>query len=231
MTKHTWTPEQAAQLANLYPHTPGPALATMLGVSLGAVYNKAWGMGLKKTRATIAAMARAALCDPAHPAYGTRFQPGIVPWNKGTKFDSGGRSHETRFKPGDKPHTTLPIGAYRCVRETSTGRVVLEQKTSHSTGANHKRWTPVARLVWQAAHGPIPPKHIVVFKSGMHTHALEDITPDRLDCISRAEHAKRNHPRTKNPELGKLVQLKGAITRQVNRITREHAEHHTGATA
>lgn len=231
MTRHTWTPEQTALLASLYPHTPGPDIAAMLGIPLGAVYNKAWAMGLKKTRKTIADMARKALLDPAHPARKSQFPRGIVPWNKGVSFDSGGRSHETRFKPGGKPHTTLPVGSYRLITCHQTGRKVLEQKFREALGNSIKRWAPVSRLVWEAAHGAVPQGHIVVFKPGMFTNVLEYITLDKLECISRAEHARRNHPRSKNPELGKLVQLKGVITRQVNRITREHAERQPGTTS
>lgn len=226
MSKHTWTPEQADQLASLYPHTPGPELARMLGVPLGTVYNKAWALGLKKSRETIAAQAREAMLDQAHPARQSQFQPGLVPHNKGKSFDPGGNSHLTRFKPGNKPHTTLPMGAYRLVHEVSTGRWVLEQKTSNTQGASNKRWTPVARMVYEAANGPIPHNHLVVFKPGMFSNELAGITADKLECISRAEHVRRNSPYSKNPELGKLVQLKGAITRQVNRINREHAESH-----
>lgn len=69
---------------------------------------------------------------------------------------------------------------------------------------------------------------MVVFKRGMKTSVLEEITLDKLDCISRAENARRNHPRNRDPELGRLIQLKGAITRQVNRINREHQQ--TGVT-
>ncbi|MNR62573.1 hypothetical protein D3C85_1846370 [compost metagenome] len=58
----------------------------------------------------------------------------------------------------------------------------------------------------------------------MRTNVLEEITADRLECITRGENAERNHPRARSPELAKLVQLKGAITRQVNRIAREHEE-------
>jgi hypothetical protein len=36
-----------------------------------------------------------------------------------------------------------------------------------------------------------------------------------------AENAQRNHPRSRNPEVRSLYQLKGAITRQVNRIAKE----------
>lgn len=219
-----WTPEQTALVAQHYATMPGPQLAAMLGVKIKSLYTRAWAMGLKKSRETIAQQAREHMLNPAHPARQSRFQPGLTPWNKGKPFESGGNSHKTRFKPGNKPHTTLPTGAYRLVHEMSTGRWVLEQKTGNATGPSHLRWTPVSRLVWQAANGPIPHGHLVVFKPGMFTHALDDITPDKLECISRGEHVRRNSPGTKNPELGKLVQLKGAITRQVNRIAREAAQ-------
>jgi hypothetical protein len=41
--------------------------------------------------------------------------------------------------------------------------------------------------------------------------------------ITRAQHARRNHPNTRSPELGRLYQLKGQITRQVNRLQKERA--------
>jgi hypothetical protein len=118
------------------------------------------------------------------------------------------------------PHTAQPVGSYRVVTHQS-GAQHLERKTSTTKGANHMRWTPVARLVWQAAHGPVPPGHIVVFKPGQKTLVLQDITLDRIECISRKENARRNHPSSSNPELARLIQLKGAITRQVNRINQE----------
>ena len=65
---------------------------------------------------------------------------------------------------------------------------------------------------------------MVVFRPGMFSNKLEEITLDRVECISMAENARRNHPRMRDPELAKLVQLKGAITRQVNRIAREAKE-------
>ena len=65
---------------------------------------------------------------------------------------------------------------------------------------------------------------MVRFRSGMFTAVLEEITLDRLELVSRAEHARRNHPVSRDPEYARLVQLKGAITRQVNRIAREHKE-------
>jgi HNH endonuclease len=82
----------------------------------------------------------------------------------------------------------------------------------------------VHRLVWEAANGPIPSGYVVCFLPGRKTADLELITIDAIELISRAELARRNHPRSKDPELAQLVQLKGAITRQVNRIARETKE-------
>ncbi|MDR1076968.1 MAG: HNH endonuclease [Xanthomonadaceae bacterium] len=86
------------------------------------------------------------------------------------------------------------------------------------------RWKPVARVVWEAAHGPIPPGHVVRFKDGKKTLALEEITLDRLECVTKAENMRknsywRNYPR----EVGELIQLKGRLTRQINKRTRSAA--------
>ena len=68
---------------------------------------------------------------------------------------------------------------------------------------------------------PVPPGHIVVFKPGMKTLVEAEITLDKVDCISRAENARRNDASNKSPELKALYQLKGAITRQLKRIVKE----------
>lgn len=220
--RHRWTAEETYLLTKHYATMPGQELAELLQMPLGAVYNKAWALGLKKTQETIAEMARKALLDPAHPARKSQFPRGLSPWNKGVSFDSGGRSHETRFKTGRAPSEArnyAPIGSLRVSKDG-----YLERKTNDTHPVPTRRWTAVHRLVWEAANGPIPAGHIVIFKTGLKTAIEAEVAVDRLECISRAEHAQRNHPRRRNPELGKLVQLKGAITRQVNRINREHAE-------
>ena len=56
---------------------------------------------------------------------------------------------------------------------------------------------------------------------GQFTNVLEEITANKLECISRAENARRNSMWRLDPEVAKLYQLKGAITRQVNRIKKE----------
>jgi hypothetical protein len=223
-----WTPELIAQLRDLYPHQQTEAVAAQLGVDKFAAYNKAAALGIKKSSAFLASeLSGRAERGKTHPAIAkNRFQKGMTPWNKGRSYQAGGRAKETQFKPGSKPHTWLPIGTYRVV--TTKGRSYLEQKTNDNPGNANVRWISVMRLVWQAHHGDIPAGHIVVFKDpAQHTTVLEEITIDKLEMIHRSAHAIRNNPHQKNPELGKLVQLKGVIQRQINRIAKEQQQGQT----
>lgn len=212
-----WTDAELEQLRALYPDFTGRVVADRLGRDVRAVYQKARALGLAKSEAFLASDLSGRIqrgrTDPRLVA--TQIKPGTTPWNKGTHYVAGSRSAETRFKPGSRPHTWRPIGSFRISKDG-----YLQRKET-DTGYPPRDWVSVHRAVWEAAHGPIPPKHLVVFRPGMRTNRLEEITVDRLECISMAENAQRNHPRSRNPELARLVQLKGAITRQVNRIAKE----------
>jgi hypothetical protein len=224
MIRQPWTPEALVLLTALYPDNATADIAKRLGCTPNRVYAKANALGLRKSAAYFtgdrAGRIQRGRQDPRMVA--SQFRPGTEPWNKGLAWDSGGRSHETRFKRGQMSGAAhmnwVPVGTYRV---NSYG--VLDRKTT-DLGRGPRDWEAVARLVWKAANGPIPDKHIIVFKPGRKSTVLELITPDAVECISRAENAQRNHPRNKSPELSKLYQLKGAITRQVNRITKEAAQ-------
>lgn len=219
--RHMWTQTEIALLRDLYPDLPSTDIAALLGLRLGSVYQKAAALGLSKSAAFWAVdySGRVQRGKQLPAMVANQFHAGQVPWNKGLEYMAGGRSVETQFKKGQRPHTWQPIGTYRI---TADG--YLERKVNNLPGANNVRWHGVHRLVWQSTHGAIPQGHVITFKPGTKTTALEHITLDKLECISREELAQRNHPNRSNPELARLVQLKGAITRQVNRITRESKE-------
>jgi hypothetical protein len=218
MTRLRWTPAEVDLLAAMYPHCHTTDVAAWLDRPVPRVYAAAQARDIRKSVEFLASVTAGRIQrGKKHPKMmATQFQPGLVPWNKGTHYVAGGRSAQTRFKPGTKPHTTMPLGSYRINPDGH-----LQRKVSEARGSNSKRWRNVAELVWVEANGPLPAKHLVVFKPGQRTAKLEEITLDRVECISMAENARRNHPRNRSPELARLVQLKGAITRQVNRITRE----------
>lgn len=230
MKRTPWTPESLDMLRALYADNSGAAVAKALGRRIGPVYQMAARLGLRKSAEYLASDNSGRIArgrqDPRMIA--SQIKPGNVPWNKGVPGSTGlhPNSRATHFKAGRAPQEARnykPIGTLRVNKDGH-----LERKMSDDTSiAPALRWSPVYRQVWEAANGPIPADNIIVFKRGQKTSVLEEITVGRLECITRAQNAQRNHPRTQSPELGKLIQLKGAITRQVNRITRESRERAT----
>lgn len=218
-----WTAAEESILADLYPDLPCIDIAALLQRKPGSVYQAAARLGLCKSDYFKNSDASGRVTrGKQHPAMiATRFQKGHKTWNAGRKgWQAGGRSTETQFATGQEPPNTLPLGSLRIVK-SKTGICQLERKIGTVSGPNHLRWKTVHRLVWEAINGPVPPGHIIVFKPGMKTLVEAEITIDKVDCISRAENARRNDIGSKNPELKSLYQLKGAITRQINRITKE----------
>lgn len=227
MKRFTWD-QLAVQILRVgYPDMPTSQIASDLGVGVDQVYRKAAQLGLKKSKAYLASdLSGRMRRGKQHPSMiANQFKPGITPWNKGKNWVAGGRSAETRFKPGRKPEEARNYQQIGSLRITKDG--YMERKVTDDPAlVPARRWVAVHRLVWEAEHGPVPRGHMVIFRPGMRTTVAEEITADRLECISRAENARRNHPRTKSPELAQLVQLKGAITRQVNRIIKENHDSH-----
>lgn len=221
-----WTDAELRKLRELYPDLLAATVAREIGRPIKSVYAKAKELGLKKSAEFNASdMSRRIRRGRTNPAMvATQFQKGLVPWNKGLPGVTGHHPNTcgTQFKPRtpEECRNYVPVGSLR----VNAGGHLERKVTDDRSLVPSRRWTPVYRLVWEKAHGLVPPDHIVVFRPGQRTAVLEEITLDRLECITRAENARRNHPRTKSPELAKLVQLKGAITRQVNRIAREAQE-------
>lgn len=215
--RRKWTADEEQILCDLYPDIPCADIAALLDRKPSGVYQAAHRLGLEKSEYFKASESSGRIArGRQHPnVIATRFQSGQIAWNRGIKGVVGVQDacRRTQFKAGQKPHNTKPIGSYRLNKEGH-----LQQKIGNAKGSNSKRWRTVAELVWCAANGPLASKHIVVFKPGLFTNKLEEITLDRIECVSNAQHALRNSIWRHDPELVKLYQLKGAITRQVNRI-------------
>lgn len=220
-----WTAADLAALARLYPDHSAASVGATIGRAPGSVYNQAKRLGIQKSAAFYASQRSGRIQRGQQNAamQKTQFKPGTEPWNKGTHFHAGGRSVDTQFqtgRPASDAKNYKPIGSYRLNKEGHLERKFTDDRSLFPS----RRWEPVYRSIWIAAHGPLPPGHIVVFKPGRRTNQLDQITLDCLECISRSENARRNHPAAKSAELGRLVQLKGAITRQINRRIREAKE-------
>jgi hypothetical protein len=219
MKRAYWTTEQLDLLRTFYPNFNTENVAFMVGHSLSSTYQKARALGLKKSTELMASESARRMTQFDHPAREHRFQKGLVPWNKGKKGVTGvdESCRATQFKPGSKPQTTLPIGSMKIDKDG-----VLLLKVSDAPGRRAQRWRAVHEVVWVRVNGPVPSKHIVVFKPGMRTNALEEITIDKVECITRADNMRRNARHNLPPELNEIIQLRAVLTRQINKRSKQN---------
>jgi len=220
MTRTTWTPECVAQLADLYPVNSTQRVAEIMGLPVRAIYHKANALCIKKSAEFLAGRESGRFIPGSGKGAGSRFVKGNQAWNKGTSYQPGGGSTGTRFKPGN-----ISGNARRLVKPVGFERIspdgILQRKVNNDSPAQ-RRWQSVHSIVWEAAHGQIPHGHVVVFKHGLFTNKADEITLDKLELISRQELMRRNSYHGNYPkEIGHLIQLQGAITRQINKQKRK----------
>jgi len=229
VNKGRWQTWEIEAVTQLYPHVPGPELAAALSGSVNAVHSLAKRLGLRKSPEFYAGSSAGRISAGNQRGASRRFVKGHVPANKGTRRPgyAVGRMAETQFKKGtpasEKPNYKA-VGSLRIVYGN------LERKVTDDPSIYPAaRWKPIHRLVWIAAHGPVPAGHIVVFKPGRHTIVEADITLDRIECISHQEQMRRNTIHKRVPEeLRQIVQLRGALNRMINRRAKRHEEQDAG---
>ena len=217
MNGRPYTDTEIAFVREHYATMKTTDIATAIGRSLTAVFALAQKLGIRKSPDFMSTVHGAVLREAGRA---TRRKPGDTPSNRGLHYMPQG-NEEARFKPGQQPHNTLPIGSYRI-----SGDGYLQLKVSNRSGAPSNRWRSVHELVWIDAHGPVPAGHIVVFRSGRFTTQLEEITLDAVELVTRRELMLRNTVHRHGPEIARLSQLRGAITRQINRRQRAEDEQH-----
>jgi hypothetical protein len=212
-----WSEVDLRMLREHFPDSRTDDLALALGRGYSQVAQKAAALGLKKSAEYLASPAAHRL-DGAK-GMGTRFEAGQPAWNKGLKGVVGVQEacRATQFKkgrPASEARNYVPIGTERL---TADG--YLERKvTDDPSIAPARRWIALHRIVWEAVNGPIPAGHVVVFRPGMKTAEASEVTIDRLECITRLALMRRNSVHTiYPPEVARVVQLRGAINRQINK--------------
>lgn len=126
----------------------------------------------------------------------------------GSYISAVGRS--TGFKTGNHPKNRFPVGEQR-IHNGYPYRKLTNTGTSND-------WRPAQDVVWEKAHGHIPPGHAVGFINGDKT----DIRLTNLVLLSRADLMRRNsYHNNYPPEICHVIQLRGALNRAINRKTRE----------
>lgn len=209
-----WTDHEIATLRRLFPHQRTAEVAARLGRTYSATHQKAGKLGLRKSQEFLDSPASGRLSGEEGKAY--RFPKGQPAWNKGMSYKPGGRCAETQFRPGQRPSTARSVGATRPAHDCADG--VLQIKI-----AEPDQWEYLHRYIWEQAYGPIPADHVVIFRDGNpYNRELEN-----LELISRAENMRRNSYHLHYPkEIAELIQLRGALNRQINKREQRHEEPH-----
>ena len=223
--RRVWTPEEEVRLRDLYPDHPSHEVARALGRSRCAVFQRCAVLGLQE-RGLLAERplgprpARAA--EPGHEGHPVSQGQGSLEQGHEGLCGTHPNCRPTQFKKGAlsgrAKAQVKPLGAERIADG------VLQRKVNNGLPFQ-RRWRSVHSLVWEAAHGPIPKGHKVIFRPGQHTTVAELITPDRLELVSNAELMSRNSYHTRYPkEVGHLIQMRGQLNRKINRLTQEKSD-------
>ena len=167
-------------------------LADQVNEKFGTDFN-AVSMGSFKNRLGVKSGIDATFIKGIRRSPATEFKKGHVPINKGTKGMFPNAGGATRYKKGHIPQNFRPVGSERCNVDGYWEVKVADPKT----------WKPKHVIVWEAANGPVPEGHCVIFLDGDKNH----ISLDNLALISRATNARRNQIglHGNSSELGKIA--------------------------
>ena len=143
------------------------------------------------------------------------FEKGCTPANKGRKGYHAPGSEKGWFSAGHVPANKMPIGT---VWKKSDG--YLWRKV----GEGCRDWRQEHILVWEAAHGPVPPGMLVIFLDGNR----ENVALDNLALISKRtnQYLNKKGLRSSDPEVTRAMitaaQLFEAVAERRKELTNEN---------
>lgn len=203
--RHLWTDDEIKLLKERYSHCQTKILAVELGLSERKIYNQAYKLGLNKSLEYLKSDNSGRLTAKDKRGLSTRFKHGHKSWNKGLKgICIGGK--ETQFKKGHFPHNTKKDGQISIRND--------EGKMYKYIRVSLGKWKPLHVYTWEEKYGPVPKGKIIVFKD----RNTMNCDPLNLELIDRQENMRRNSFHRYPEELSKLIQIKGALTRQINKM-------------
>lgn len=200
--KRFWTDREDKLLRQMFPDTPTKKIAKRLRRSYGSVAQHAVAIGLCKSEAFKQSLASGKFILGKIHGKAYHFPKGHRPWNKGKKYNPGGRSIETRFKKG-QPFKGKSVYLYT----EENGKTYKFVRTAPGVRR------PLHRVVWEKNRGAVPRGHVVAFRNGNPM----DCRLRNLKLLSRADNLKRNavrYPKEINQVVRTLNKLKSMIVWQ-----------------
>jgi len=138
----------------------------------------------------------------------SQIKPGTVPPNKGKKMPASTykKVKATMFKKGQRIHNEKFDGAIS-IRTDKTKRNYKFIRTSKGV------WQALHVYIWKKSKRRVPKGKIVVFKD----KNTMNCKLGNLECITRVENMKRNTYHNYPKPIANLIQLRGALNRQINK--------------
>lgn len=137
------------------------------------------------------------------------FKAGHKPWCAGTtgllKANSG------TFKKGIVPANTKPLGHERI--DTQDGYILIKVEEPDPYSNAPTRYKHKQVFIWEQHHGPVPADHLITFIDDDRMNC----NIENLECISHAEHIRRNYlqinsyPGSVRPVLKNIAKLANVI--------------------
>ena len=201
-----WSKDEDNVMREHYADSTMEEMLLLLDRNESKIYNRAFSLKLKKSQSFLSSNKSGRIKKGESRGDKTAFKKGMIPWNKGKNFEACGRSKETQFKEGRKPHNWKPVGTERISPDG-----ILQVKVKDTR--NKSDWIGKHILLWEKENGKIPKGKFLIFKNKDKT----DITIENLELVTRSENMKINSVHNLPKELANLVQLRGALNRQINK--------------
>lgn len=213
MKRRFYTSEEIEFLVKNYPHIRSNIIAQKLKRNINTIYSKAAQLGLSKTEEFRKSKNSGVFINGHNKGNTTRFQKGHTPVNKGKKqseymsAEAIDRCKATQFKKGNTPVNTKKDG-HISIRKDNRG---IQYKYIR---IKKNEWQPLHRHIWEMHHGEIPAGYNVVFKDDNPLNC----TIENLELLSNEKLMLRNSFHRYGPEIAGMIQIKGVLQRQINKI-------------
>ena len=209
MSKVLWTNEELEYLHANYADNFTEDVAKALNKSVKSVYAKAYSLDIRKSKMHHEKVMAKTSVKLKENAKIHRYAKGHEPANKGKKMpaETYAKVAPTMFGVGHKPHNFRPVGSERLTKDGYLERKVADPKT----------WRAVHVLVWEAANGPVPAKHKVIFKDN---NKLNNELSN-LECVSYADLMRRNSIVRYPADLRFAMKTLKKLKKQINNGTNQ----------
>lgn len=189
--KRKWSQQEEEIVEKYYPDTDNDKILAMLpGISILALYRKAYQLGVKKSDAYMEKQLKELGKTLLENGKRHWFEKGHTPYNKGMKQeeymseDAIERTKKTRFEKGHTPKNTKWDGAIT-IRNPHKDRGASPEVWIRLAEGE---WMQYSRYMYEKYMGAIPEGYLITFKDGNSLNCF----PENLEAITRGQNVRRN---------------------------------------